>query len=433
MSRALLVCCDGTWNDAERGSRKRPSNVWRFFEIAAGVEGVSKKYFHGVGVGGIKERFTGLLWGFGIGDLICEAYAWLATQYREGDRIFLVGFSRGAFTVRSLAGMIGLRGFPRGDEVTREGAASEYEAYRRREASGRAIPRIQFVGVFDTVGKLGVPDERWIANFFDRPKRWAFHDTQLGDHVAHGRHAIAIDEQRAEFMPTLWVGANGEPIYDFNKDDRSVRQLWFSGRHSDVGGEFRPIANMALSWMLKEAQRCGLPINKEALAALELDSLAKIGPRVGGLFKLMPRGVPALRACGAPRPIHPSVFARRKKDAVYWPTKWLGATGTTCVVFSDRGTQWQPTGIWIANGRRFVARASPMYGARGVRGFVANGGNPGIDGTWPEHEEFALNKPVAVSRGGGYLYFRVFRVATEAGGKAAAWHRMNIEVAPLDR
>ncbi|MCZ7592415.1 MAG: DUF2235 domain-containing protein [Kiritimatiellae bacterium] len=269
MGRDLVICCDGTWNDAPRAEQSERSNVWRFYELAIGAPGETKQYFHGVGTRDLKDWLRGGLWGFGIGKAIREAFGWLAQHYIPGDRIFLIGFSRGAFTARSLAGMIGYRGLNpylgKLDEQQLEKAvAREYDAYRARIRTTEPVPSIHFVGVFDTVGKLGVPNQRKIANLFDRPKAWAFHDTQLGAHVTHGRHAIAIDESRAEFMPTLWVSSKGEPIYDFAANGRSVKQFWFCGQHSDVGGANRPVANMALSWMLQEAQSCGLAVDKKS-------------------------------------------------------------------------------------------------------------------------------------------------------------------------
>lgn len=438
MSRDLLVCCDGTWNDAAAAEPSERSNVWRFYCLASGVDGETKRYFSGVGAKeGVKERLKSAIWGFGIGRAICEAYGWLAQRYQPGDRLFLVGFSRGAFTVRSLAGMIGVRGIPIGlnalSAAQRNAAvAREYEAYRRREAVGNPEPGVQFVGVFDTVGTLGVPDHFRIANLFDRPKNWAFHNTQLGERVRHGRHAIAIDEQRAEFMPTLWVNERDQPVYDWTRDGRSVKQLWFCGQHSDVGGgAHHPATNTALRWMLEEANACGLRVDEKAVSALPHDVAAPLSPPERLWPVLMPRGVPLLMPCNAGRRIHESVPARRARDEGYWPTRWLRkGDAQTLVISAKKGKQWQSTGVWVANGRRFVATSGQSFGANAVRGYIANGGNPNADGTWPTHEEFALQKPVTVKQGGGYLYFRVLRPPDLQGARAkrAMWHTLTISL-----
>lgn len=434
MSRNLLVCCDGTWNDAEQTAEAERSNVWRFLEIAAPIRGETNKYFRGVGTGDLQDRLKGGIWGFGIGRSICEAYGWLAKKYQPGDNIFLVGFSRGAFTVRSLAGMIGCRGLNTRlaglePDAYRKGVAAEYEAYRARATVEHPAPNIHFVGVFDTVGKLGVPDSHTIANWFDQPQHWAFHNTQLGAHVIHGRHALAIDERRAAFMPTLWESSTGKPVYDFNKGGRTVKQLWFCGQHSDIGGGAnQPATNMALHWMLQEAKNCGLQVDDAAMAKLELDVAAKLTDSSGRPLKIMPRSVPLLEPFHVDKLIHASVTARRNKDANYWPTRPLKAAPTSTVVEAGKGQEWQPTGVWVKQGQTLVAKTASRLGENHVAGYVANGRNPKIDGTWPEHEPFALNETFTVKNGGGYVYFRVLRqpVAHKKTGNKLMWKKLTV-------
>lgn len=436
MSRNLLVCCDGTWNDAENTKESDRSNVWRFLEIAAPVRGETSRYFRGVGTGDLKDRLKGGIWGFGIGRSICDAYGWLAKQYQTGDRIFLVGFSRGAFTVRSLAGMIGCRGLNTqlpalNPDAYRKGVAAEYEAYREGTSAAKPKPNIHFVGVFDTVGKLGVPDSHKIANQFDNPENWAFHNTQLGSHVIHGRHALAIDERRAEFMPTLWVTNTGQPIYDSKKDGRTVKQLWFCGQHSDIGGGInQPATNMALHWMLEEARDCGLEIDASAIGNLKLDVTAKLSNSSGRPLTVMPRGVPLLEPVNVGKIIHESVPARRIKDSSYWPTRLLSTAPIPFAVLSGKGQVWQSAGVWVENGQKLIAKTAGRRGGSFITGYVANGGNPKIDGTWPEHEEFALNEAFTVKKGGGYVYFRVLRqpVSHGKGGNRPMWRTLTVSL-----
>lgn len=439
MSRNLLVCCDGTWNDAEKTKESERSNVWRFLEIAAPVRGETNKYFPGVGTGDLNDRLKGGIWGFGIGRSICEAYGWLAKQYQSGDQLFLVGFSRGAFTVRSLAGMIGCRGLNTrlaglDEDAYRKGVAAEYEAYRAGDSVANPKPNIHFVGVFDTVGKLGVPDDHKIINLFDQPENWAFHNTKLGSHVIHGRHALAIDERRAEFMPTLWVTNAGQPIYDSEKDGRTVKQLWFCGQHSDIGGGAnQPATNMALRWMLEEARDCGLKIDADAIVNLKLDVTAKLSNSSGRPLTVMPRGVPLLEPVNVGKIVHDSVTARRDKDAAYWPALFFSANPIPFAVCSGKGQAWQSAGVWLENGQKFIAKTAGRRGGTFVSGFVANGGNPNIDGTWPDHEKFALNEPFKVKNGSGYVYFRVLRepVTHGKGGDRLMWRTLTVSLEGL--
>jgi hypothetical protein len=293
------------------------------------------------------------------------------------------------------------------------------------------MPNIHFVGVFDTVGKLGVPDSHKIANLFDKPENWAFHNTQLGSHVIHGRHALAIDERRAEFMPTLWVTNTGQPIYDSKKDGRTVKQLWFCGQHSDIGGGInQPATNMALHWMLKEARDCGLEIEAIAIDNLNLDVMAKLSNSSGRPLTVMPRGGPLLEPVNVGIIIHESVPARRLKDASYWPTRLLRTAPIPFVVLSGKGQVWQSAGVWVENGQKLIAKTAGRRGGSFISCYVANGGNPKIDGTWPEHDEFALNEAFTVKNGGGYVYFRVLRqpVSHGKGGNRPMWRRLTVSL-----
>jgi len=224
--RRLIVCADGTWNtpDQEDNGRPAPTNVVKLHACvsekdADGVEQIC--YDHpGVGTeGGWFSRAAGGAYGKGLSRNIKSAYKWLADTYETGDEVFLFGFSRGAFTVRSLGGMISACGLLKTAELetpeawTRVDTAFE-EGYRNRETGwadgwerfedGNAIP-IRFVGVWDTVGALGVPNDLALLNILDDPEKWAFHDTKLGRNVVTARHALALDEMRASFTPTLWT------------------------------------------------------------------------------------------------------------------------------------------------------------------------------------------------------------------------------------
>ena len=194
---------------------------------------------------------------------ILDAYRWLITRYRPDDRIALFGFSRGAYTVRSLAGLIGRCGLLDPEDL--EGAALEkrmehlyWKGYRERtpgwsdglrflyDPANEDIP-IRFVGVWDTVGALGVPDNLGFLRPGEVAKR-TFHDLDLDPRIPTARHAVALDELRGPFFPSLW-NADSAP-------DQSIRQVWFAGSHMDVGGGHveRGLADVTLAWMLDEVR-----------------------------------------------------------------------------------------------------------------------------------------------------------------------------------
>ena len=283
MSRNLVVCCDGTWSDADKMKARERTNVWRIYDAVAGVERETKFYIAGVGTKNLVDKFfLGGLFGVGVGAAICKAYGWLAKHYRPGDRIFLFGFSRGAFTARSLAGFIGGRGLngelaALPDKTFAKAVAREYDLYRAAAKVARPAPKIHFLGVFETVGKLGIPDQDFKGvNRRDKPENYEFHDTRLGPQVTHARQALSIDDARARYMPVLWTekrkGSDVErPIYDWTgPGGRTVKQLWFSGKHSDVGGGANPgVTDVPQRWMLEEAIAVGLVVRDGYLDSLK--------------------------------------------------------------------------------------------------------------------------------------------------------------------
>jgi uncharacterized protein (DUF2235 family) len=300
----LIVCCDGTWNtpDQEDDGLPAPTNVVRLHRCvseatAAGVD--QRTYYHpGVGTeGGVLGRLTGGMYGRGISQNIQSAYHWLARNYAKGDKIFLFGFSRGAYTVRSLAGMIGRCGLLSLTKSidAREGWKRVSEIYEGgyRHKQGKAwsppaswkfrIPKkradaVHFLGVWDTVGALGVPNDLALLNFFDRPRNWMFHDTELGTGVTTARHAVALDEMRASFTPTMWTNKHAD-----------MKQVWFPGVHSDVGGGYAQtgLADGALRWMIDEAAAAGLDFKSVMVSQIQ--------PNYQGLLFYVPNHDPPRR------------------------------------------------------------------------------------------------------------------------------------------
>lgn len=265
MGKRLVVCCDGTWNTPDQSA---PTNVTKFaMGVDVGGHGHDEQrmiYIRGVGTRR-AERLRGGAFGVGLSRNILDGYRFLADHFEPGDQIYLVGFSRGAFTARSLAGLIRTCGVLRREETRR--VKDAYRLYRLR--GGRSHPtgneavlfrrsfshetRIRFIGVWDTVGSLGIPlgGLRWL-NPLNR--RWQFHDTMLSSTVDRAYHAVSVDERRGPFPPTMWAQSGAGATLQV------LEQVWFSGVHSDVGGGYpvSDVAEVPLLWMVGRAQEAGL-------------------------------------------------------------------------------------------------------------------------------------------------------------------------------
>lgn len=303
--KRLIVCCDGTWNQADqaRDGDPCPTNVLsiacRIAKRDPGDTTVSQVLFYdqGVGTGNALDRFSGGAFGRGLADNIFDAYRFLVANYERGDQIFLLGFSRGAFTARSLAGLIRTCGILKRTSVrsyaealqvyqTRgEGGPDHDRALDFRRAhsivGGDELP-IWFIGVWDTVGALGIP-LRGLRGLTRR--KYQFHDVELSSRVRHAYHALAIDERRAPFEPTLWVKQTAEA-------GQTVEQRWFCGAHSDVGGGYaeRGLSDRALEWMIEKAEGAGLRFDADVMRDLPLgpDHRGELHDSKKGLYKLTP-------------------------------------------------------------------------------------------------------------------------------------------------
>ena len=246
----------------------RETNAGAIYKLLmqARTEGARVALYYEAGIQWPDWRSTrAVIEGRGINRQIRRAYGFLASRYRPGDRIFLFGYSRGAYAVRSLAGCIDRVGLLRAEHAT---VRSIRQAYRHYELSpdGTAARRfaakfchpaveIEMVGVFDTVKALGL---RLPLLWHLTEPRHAFHSHDLGARVRHGYHALALDERRAAFAPVLWTAPE-----DFAG---RVEQVWFRGTHGDIGGQLggyapaRGLANVPLGWMLRRAAAAGLPL-----------------------------------------------------------------------------------------------------------------------------------------------------------------------------
>ena len=259
--RNLVFLCDGTLTRLDPGFESNLGQLMRLLGHLRDSPEQMTHYDRGIQGKGWR-RWVNAASGQGINISICNGYGFLARNYRPGDRIYLFGYSRGAYAVRSLAGMIGTIGLLRPEYSTERHVNLAFRFYevgsqstaRQHFSTHRChvnVP-IEMLGVWDTVKSLGLPYP--LLNRL-APMATEFHDHELGAHIAHGYHALAIDEDRTSFEPILW-----EQSPDWQG---RLEQTWFPGAHSDVGGQVdharnRPLSNISLNWMLRRAEAHGV-------------------------------------------------------------------------------------------------------------------------------------------------------------------------------
>jgi uncharacterized protein (DUF2235 family) len=268
MSKRIVFCADGTWDTPEKAT-----NVFGLYNGLTIASDQIAFYDTGVGSDGTPlEQLTGAAFGEGIFQKIKDGYTKIAHAYDQDDDIYIFGFSRGAYTARSLAGMIAVCGLPTGnfDDTLVNDAFQAYRNKDQRAAFQAKYPfiydaKLKMVGVWDTVGALGIP-----AIFGGVEADYAFLDTNLHPDVLNAYQALSIDERRQEFPPTLWTPPN--PAVP----GQTLEQVWFSGVHCDVGGgnPDTGLANITLSWMINKAKNLGLQLKDGFLGEyLSVDSL----------------------------------------------------------------------------------------------------------------------------------------------------------------
>ena len=365
-ARKLIVCCDGTWNTPKQEDNGVPSptNVYKLYRAISDIPEQLTYYHPGIGTEGhAVERILDGAFGSSIGEHIQSAYYWLAENYRQADQIYLFGFSRGAFTVRSLAGMLnscGLLDFDKLAVQKRRWARvkAAYKAYRQGDLSfweGKKVA-VKFLGVWDTVGALGIPDDAEVLNaLFDNKDKWKFHDTALGDHIEIARHAIALDEKRSSFTCTRWSNAG---------QHKDAKEMWFPGVHSDVGGGYEDssLSDVALNWMLKEAKEGGLEF-KDVGDQIKPNWRGPMHDSYKGVFAVLrsrPRNVPCIEESNT-KSLHYSILERQKAQLLnypeYWPTKRLGI-GKSFEIDVYASERWNYTGVYMKQGEKYIFGAS---------------------------------------------------------------------------
>jgi hypothetical protein len=314
-SKRLVLFFDGTWDKPDNYT-----NVYRLFLMLGEVGEDGKRQIHrydeGVGTHWF-DRISGGAFGWGLSDNVCNAYRWLMENYNENDEIFLLGFSRGAFTARSLAGLIASCGLLKPDAPI--SFRQIFDRYRREALPVYTLryqkahaPRvfdfeesalldhtyyhrdlIKMVGVWDTVGALGIP----LGNIPGISRRTLrFHNTRLSTVVQNSFQAMAVDEQRKPYQVLLWtefVPDIPDSTQSAQPDHRMIEQRWFSGSHCNVGGGYADdaIAQLPLCWLQQKAKDCQLGfrslltgVQAEGLATRPHDSYAEF---LGGLWGIL--------------------------------------------------------------------------------------------------------------------------------------------------
>jgi uncharacterized protein (DUF2235 family) len=348
--KRIALFLDGTWNTVNDNT-----NVWRMKALCAIDADQISYYSAGVGTQ-YGQRLKGGLFGYGLDEEVIQAYEWLVENYKPEDRIFIFGFSRGAFTARSLSGLISKCGLLKpGAPISlsqlyaryRKGSTAhtirelknvpdENLSFEDRWLKEYSMPiPIWFQGVWDTVGALGVP-------FGSLPtvsrSKYAFLETDLRINNDRAYHALAIDEHREAFAPTLWTKTieQGVDTYAPRQLDQ-VEQRWFVGAHADVGGGYANglLAQVPLKWLMQKAELHGLifkdsvDIDGDENQAPVHNSFAEMA---GGVYQVCKLWRPYYRTIGgAPvvsedkttttinETIDATVFDRWRKDATYRP------------------------------------------------------------------------------------------------------------------
>jgi uncharacterized protein (DUF2235 family) len=345
MPKSLVLCCDGTWNTPDQ---KSPTNVTKIaLALAASDDGgEEQRTFYHRGVGSTPgERLRGGAFGYGLSRDVRDVYRFLVQNYEHGDRLYFFGFSRGAFTARSTAGFVRNSGILRASESHRIDEAFALYRSTRPGTQPRAVeaslfrrsyshePRIRFIGVWDTVGALGIPvDGLHLGSWINR--RWQFHNTRLSSTVDAAYHALAVDEQRGPFQPALWSQEGDAP------EHQVLEQVWFSGVHCDVGGgnPEHKLSDIPLLWMVARARSCGLRFKPEAFArcadpgtpirddefhrltCVTPDALGHFADSRKGMYQFIPRYRRELgTAANGNEYVSPSALMRRERIADYRP------------------------------------------------------------------------------------------------------------------
>ncbi|MBS1556502.1 MAG: DUF2235 domain-containing protein [Bacteroidetes bacterium] len=332
--KRIITCSDGTWNEPNKSLNGKPirTNVQKIFDyiLTRDDQGVQQIKFYDEGVGAEGNIITRLMQGAtgkGIDENILDIYKFIVWNYEQGhdfqDEIYLFGFSRGAYTARSLCGLIRKCGILKRNDLNLFSQA--YKLYRNRDAGPESeearqfrkdnsyeVASIKFIGVWDTVGALGIPVNA--LQWFNK-KKYSFYDTTLSSIIENAYHAVSIDEQRANFKPTLWQKSANLTHRNF---EQVLEQKWFAGVHSNVGGGYpdEGLADIALQWIMEKAARTGLAFDEQrARGDVKPNPKGTLYNSRKGIFALTPG---ELRTISDGR-VHDTVYERMKEVQEYKP------------------------------------------------------------------------------------------------------------------
>lgn len=306
----IVVCCDGTGNSYGANN----TNVVDLYASIVRDDDQIANYDPGVGTFSVFGRILGAkvgvlmgkAFGFGLTENIEDAYRYLMDRYQPDDKLFLFGFSRGAYTARALAGMLNKVGLLQKGSVNLIPYASDLYNTRNNDQIAAGFKKTycneckpHFVGVWDTVGSLGW----WYGK--------KFFNTRLNKDVRHAYQAISIDEKRKKFPISIWEEEALEP-------GQNVEQVWFAGVHSDIGGWYteRDLSDIALIWMLENAHREGLRLKDGWRDRLNPKAQGMIHESRSGFWRIWR---PAIRKIPDGANIHTSVLKRIEADKRYRP------------------------------------------------------------------------------------------------------------------
>jgi hypothetical protein len=345
-TRRLVLLFDGTWSKPESNTNVERLRMLVAAHDSTGVPQVVE-YIAGVGVTPGLTHLLGGAFGFGLTGNVHDGYRWLCETWQAGDELYLFGFSRGAYTARSVAGMIRKCGLLRPDAkgAVSKGAVSDaYDFYRATNckpddpaavdwrAQHSIVIDIHFIGVWDTVGSLGIPDT---AAWFPYSRaRYQFHDTELSRIVKYAYQALALDEHRADFAPAVWTRnpytvKPGETLTSKKAEQIEIEQRWFIGAHGDVGGGNEtdgagrkpdPLPDLPLAWLQRKAMDCGLACSEvlvpatDAWTGVPRDSY---GQFMFGLYKHFKSPIDRMLGTSINEQIDASVWQRWRMDANY--------------------------------------------------------------------------------------------------------------------
>ena len=319
MGKRIAFCADGTWDNSAKNT-----NVYKLFKSLTVSADQIPFYDDGVGANGDPVwKLAGGAFGTGLWQKIKDGYTKIAHVYEAGDPLFIFGFSRGAFTARSLAGMIAACGLPT-KNFTDDLVETAFNAYRAKDDRQSLLEKLKdcnmypakiaMVGVWDTVGSLGIPS---VFGGVD-PVLYGFLDTGLNPAVLNAYHALAIDEKRAQFPPTLWTS---QPA-----PGQTLEQVWFCGVHSDVGGgepDDAPgatsLSDITLSWMMSKAAALGLQIDTAVQAQYATPLAAEYALDTLHTSWNILSGFPRVRSIDKNAVLANSVLMRCQHDTSYRP------------------------------------------------------------------------------------------------------------------